>query len=171
MAKVFPKCKTCEQGELRPQKVYRMSIPVVIIGWLFLLPGFLGMMVGCSMMVGAGKVASDVSNTNGGNETEIRNKLSAGGVPENIIADVLAMKSADKIDMTGLDDKKKTLVRTSVTEYTIGKGGQVVAAAAGGIFSVVIIVFSFCSGLLGWLLTMKKKVLKCNACEAVIAAS
>jgi hypothetical protein len=44
------------------------------------------------------------------------------------------------------------------------------AAIAGGL-SLVVMLMSFCGGLLGWLLTMKKRVLQCGSCEAIVQAS
>jgi hypothetical protein len=41
---------------------------------------------------------------------------------------------------------------------------------AGG-FSLFIIITSFIGGRLGWLLVMKKTVLRCPHCQAVVAAS
>ncbi len=43
--------------------------------------------------------------------------------------------------------------------------------AAVGIFSMVLGFSFLVAGLLGWLLVMKKKILQCNYCGAVVAAS
>jgi hypothetical protein len=43
-------------------------------------------------------------------------------------------------------------------------------AIAGGV-SVVFGIISLVGGLLGWLLIMKKKILQCTNCGAVVAAS
>ena len=63
-----------------------------------------------------------------------------------------------------------TLVGTTDTVNTGGAdtGGVLVVS---GVISVFVIICSFVGGLLGWLLTMKKKVLKCNSCGAVVDAS
>lgn len=36
-------CRTCNGGELRKRKVYRMNAVVVLIGYIVLIPSFLGM--------------------------------------------------------------------------------------------------------------------------------
>ena len=37
-------CKVCNHGTLVPKKVYRMSAPVVVIGFIFLVPAILGLL-------------------------------------------------------------------------------------------------------------------------------
>ena len=54
-------------------------------------------------------------------------------------------------------------VASAVMAFTSVKSGGVVAGA-------IVAVASFVSGLLGWLLIMKKDVLKCNSCGAVVPA-
>lgn len=44
------------------------------------------------------------------------------------------------------------------------------AIVTGG-FAVIIGISSFVGGLLGWLLVMKKRVLQCSVCGAVVNAS
>ena len=94
-----PTCRVCNAGVLEMKTKYRMSVPVILIGYIFLIPSVLGMFVG------------------------------------------------------------------GVTLFSAGAD----SAAACGI-SVFVIVASFVAGLFGWLLTMKKKVLQCSNCGAVVNA-
>jgi hypothetical protein len=48
-----PPCKVCERGVLVPKKVFRMSGPVVIIGFIFLIPSILGMSASALVLVTA----------------------------------------------------------------------------------------------------------------------
>jgi hypothetical protein len=100
-----PRCRTCGVGSLMLQKRYRMSAPVVAIGYIILVPTVLFIIVCVFSMV---EVAG-LSNSDG-------------------------------------------------------------SAFAGGILIVVAVV-AFVGGLLGWLLIMKKKVLVCTHCSAVVPAS
>jgi hypothetical protein len=53
-------------------------------------------------------------------------------------------------------------------------GGAIGAGAATGIAGgmAIFMIFGFmCSGLVGFLLTMKKRVLQCKSCGAIVAAS
>lgn len=98
-----PQCKTCDVGALKLKTRYRMSTPVVIIGYLILMPSVL-FIIGCivAMM----------------------------NMPSNI------------------------------------EGSAMFNSAM-----MVCIITGFVSGLLGWLLVMKKKVLVCSHCSAVTPAS
>jgi hypothetical protein len=104
-------CKTCDQGQLILRKKYRMSGPVVLIGYILLVPSILGVIISIVSFVG---VSSTPSN---------------GGT--------------DAAAVTGL---------------------------VGG-FTLLIGVAFFVSGLVGWLLVMKKKVLQCNVCGAAVNAA
>jgi hypothetical protein len=83
---------------LTPRKVYRMSGPVVAIGFILLIPSILGMLF--AIMLGA----------------SVNNDIAAG-------------------------------------------------------VALVFGVASFVGGLLGWLLVMKRRVLQCSVCGAVVNAS
>jgi hypothetical protein len=96
-------CKVCDKGLLTLKKKYRMSGPVVAIGYILLIPSALGMAFSLLMFV-----------------------------------------------MT-----------------TAFRGG---VGLAEGI--IIFIALSFLViGLLGWLLVMKKQVLQCNLCGAVVNAT
>ena len=100
-----PKCQTCGMGSLRLEKRYRMSTPVVAIGFIILIPSVLFVII-CVV-------------------TMFR---------------VAALPTSDGSSMaTGI-----------MFFFAIG---------------------AFVSGLLGWLLIMKKKVLSCTHCSAIVPAS
>ena len=86
--------------------MYRMSGVVVVIGYIFLIPSVLGMLVNACLFVAMSRSIS-----------------------------------------------------------TSPAGGMM-----GGAF-LFLIFLSFVGGLLGWLLVMKKSVLKCTHCGAVVATS
>lgn len=100
-----PHCRTCGIGTLRLEKRFRMSTPVVVIGYIFLIPSVLGVLIFVMTMFRL----ADTSNTSG-------------------------------------------------------------STMASGIAFFFAVAF-FVSGLLGWLLVMKKKVLACTHCSAVVPAS
>jgi hypothetical protein len=83
-----------------------MSAPVVVIGYIFLIPSILGVLAGCLLLF-----------------------LSAG-----------ASDSGSSMFIVGG-------------------------------FAVTVIVSAFVGGLLGWLLVMKKRVLECENCGAIVPAS
>jgi hypothetical protein len=102
---LVPRCQTCGSGTLRLEKTYRMSTPVVAIGYIILVPSLLWI-IGCVT----------------------------------------------------------TMFRLSALPSSDGS-----SMATGMLFFLA--VLGFVSGLLGWLLIMKKKVLRCTHCSATVQAS
>ena len=59
-------CRVCQQpGSLEIRKIHRFSTPVVVIGWLILIPTFLGMSCGTIGLVGAGGMAAQSAQSGG----------------------------------------------------------------------------------------------------------
>ena len=114
-----PLCRTCEVGRLKKLNQYRMSVPVVVIGYFLLVPSAIGILL-------------------------------------NIVGLVFYLIGAG------------TVVSQSATQ---DKGIAVLATTLGSGFFLFFLVVSFIGGIFGWLLIMKKKVLQCTHCGAVIAAS
>jgi len=50
---VLLRCKVCDQGTLEHKRVYRMSGPVVFIGYILLIPSILGILFSALMFVGS----------------------------------------------------------------------------------------------------------------------
>ena len=55
-------CKVCERGSVEQRKIFRMSMPVVVIGFILLIPSVLGMLF-CAFAV---LVGLSNSGSNGG---------------------------------------------------------------------------------------------------------
>jgi hypothetical protein len=114
-----PLCRTCGLGSLVKLNQYRLSLPVVVIGYFLLVPSAIGMLFSIfglvSYMISGGAV------------------ISQSAAPDKEVA--------------------------------------VMAAMFGSGFFIFLLVMSFIGGIFGWLLIMKKKVLQCTHCGAVVAAS
>jgi hypothetical protein len=54
-----PSCKVCDRGTLVKKKLFRMSGPVVAIGFILLIPSILGMTVSASMFLENAKSVAD----------------------------------------------------------------------------------------------------------------
>ena len=52
LSQFHPRCKVCEYGDLVPKKIFRMSGPVVAIGFILLVPSVLGMAMSALMFFG-----------------------------------------------------------------------------------------------------------------------
>jgi hypothetical protein len=110
-----PTCKVCERGMLVPKKIFRMSGPVVAIGFILLIPSVFGIIAAAVLFFGL--IATNVAGPSSATDTP------------NVV-------------------------------NVIGQG-----------FAIALGIASFVGGLLGWLLIMKKRVLKCSVCGATINAS
>jgi len=166
-AEIHPLCRTCGQGALVPRKTFRMSGPVVVIGFILLIPSVLGMLFGILTLVGIGMAQSETP----GMDPETRTRLQAQQVPEPVITQVAASKPIDEAQLTALTPQQRTAVRDAQSSVSAGKDRwRAAGVVAGGLF-IFIIVMSFVSGLLGWLLVMRKRVFQCTRCGAVVPAS
>ena len=164
-----PSCKVCERGVLVPKKIYRMSGPVVVVGYILLIPSILGMSF--SFLVFFGVIiagGSEASRARSEAITEMRH----ADVPEPIISAVIEnpdldttalMDRVSMYQLSWIDDAQKKL-RSANTQAGLG-------AMFGGGLALVIGIACFVGGLLGWLLVMKKRVLQCSVCKATVSAS
>jgi hypothetical protein len=55
-------CKVCNRGVLVPKRIYRLSAPVVAIGYIFLIPSVLGMIAGGLIFFGVIAQGGDESS-------------------------------------------------------------------------------------------------------------
>jgi hypothetical protein len=172
-------CKVCDRGTLLHKKVFRMSGPVVAIGFILLIPSVIGMGIGLF-----GFLASAAPNAEQARISQIRDYATSGlrrnGVPETTIKAVLDAVSdgrdqevrqltaeMPRADSSWVYDAQEKLRNAGL----VGKGKSDFGTALGTAFSIGLLVGSFVGGLLGWLLVMRKRVLQCSLCRAVISAS
>ncbi len=160
-----PLCRTCGQGALSTRKTFRMSGPVVVIGFILLIPSVLGMLFGIFMLFITGAASTQTSVSG---ERKIR---AAQDVPEPIIAEVIAKKSVGNAELESLSPEKQSAIHDAQLSASAQRVGAGAATVIVGGFSLFIVVASFVGGLLGWLLMMRKRVLQCVRCGAVVAAS
>jgi len=163
-----PLCRTCGQGALIRGKVFRMSGPVVAIGFILLIPSILGMLFGFLMLFATG-VAS--SQTSASGEREIRARLVAQQIPEPIISEVATGKTVSDAELVSLTYEQRAAVHDAQLSASAQKVGAGAGTVIAGGFSLFVIIMSFIGGLLGWLLIMRKRVLQCPLCGAVVPAS
>jgi hypothetical protein len=145
-----------------------MSIPVVVIGFILLVPSILGILFGGLMLFGSA-AAGPAAATSG--EREVRTRLSAQRIPDRIIEDVVASNPIDDSRLVGLTPQQQSAVHEAQMTSSVNKIGAGAGTACGVGFALLMIVGSFVGGLLGWLLIMRKRVLQCARCGAVVAAS
>lgn len=152
------------------RKSFRMSAPVVVIGFVLLVPSILGMLGGLLFLLSTFKAANDPQNALSA-QVEARSAMQSQGVPEAIISGVVTGASVSDHEVRRLAPAQALAVqqaRSSIAASQVGRGMGVVVA---GGFSLAMIVGSLVGGLLGWLLVMRKRILQCTHCRAVVAAS
>ena len=181
-----PTCKTCDTGTLNHRKIHRMSPVVVFIGWVLLIPSILGI-VGAA--IGAAITVSGAAAVSAGDhsaETRPQRVEEAFGAR----FDEVGLSREYLVRLTNLDGENVEIasddeiasmtreqrdVLADATTFAMRDRVSSGAAALGGAMGIFVFgligVGSLVSGLLGWLLVMKKKVLQCTNCGAVVAAS
>ena len=145
-----------------------MSGPVVVIGFILLIPSVLGILFGLLMLVATGTASSQTSRSG---EREIRARLVSQQVPEPIITEVVTGKPVSDAELVPLTYQQRATVHDAQLSASAKKVGAGAPTVIAGGFSFFVIVASFVGGLLGWLLIMRKRVLQCARCGAIVPAS
>jgi len=161
-------CKTCDRGSIHQKKKYRMSGMVVFIGYVFLIPSLLGLAFSALLIVSTGRAGGEVSAIM---EEPTRSTLEDAQVPEDIIVKVLDFDGLTDAERESLTSRQRSAVTAAQLGLAAGTVGAGAGVAVAGAIAVALGVASLVGGLLGWLLTMRKKVLQCDNCGAVVPAS
>lgn len=161
-------CKTCESGSLEKRKRYRMSGVVVLIGYILLIPSLLGIAVATMGVAATGSASEEVESSM---KQDARQELGAAAIPTRITQQVIERGSVPQADLSQLTEAQRRTVERVELQLSAGTAGAGAGVLLAGGASFLFGVLSLIGGLLGWLLVMKKAVLQCNACGAVVAAS
>ncbi len=170
---LYVPCKICDRGVLTRKKIFRMSAPVVVIGFILLIPSILGILLSAFMFF---TVASTATRLNSKSDRERAIvAMQYADVPEAIIQAVLDRDTA-KVTEWENDAHPPAymavrVVREEQSSLGAGAAGAGIGTAIGGGAAVLFGVCSFVGGLLGWMLIMRKRVLQCATCGAVVNAS
>jgi hypothetical protein len=189
-------CKICDRGTLRQKSVYRLSGPAVAIGYILLIPSVIGMTV-CLFMF----VSSSVSATNqpyqSASDAKYRLNCAKGMkqayyrqhgtiasqkfIEQSCECFLSVYKETGSVtsapDTCGKQLRDGTLATPSKevdTFYSDGSTNSSSENEASKVTRNIAFIFgvmSFVGGLFGWLLVMKKQVLQCDLCGAVVNAS
>jgi hypothetical protein len=203
-------CKVCDSGTLVSKKVFRMSGPVVAIGFIFLIPSVLGMLFSAllffgfiALPAGGGLGTSDnVARRPFQSDFDASFRKSCAASVKQKNQEVGYYASQQLIEQycecalsafkdTGSTESAYQTCFQRAQDGTLEQPSQDVDALysnntshqsrdreatnlvsiLGGGFAVVLGISSFVGGLLGWLLVMRKRVLQCDVCGAVVNAS
>lgn len=145
-----------------------MSGIVVFIGYLFLVPSMIGVVIGLATAVGSGAVGESQKAEMLREETQA---LMAMGVPQ-ASAEVIANPDADaSAAINSLHEALRSDVVYKRQLILAGETGTQIGVGLGAMAGIGIALSSLVGGLIGWLLIMKKMVLMCTDCGATVAAS
>ena len=163
-------CKVCDSGAMQHQKVNRLSGPAVAIGYLLLIPSICGIILAASMflMVIFGAAATASGETAREVHMEALEDLD---IPTELVGKIQRDEDLSAAERESLTNEQ----RSAIDAIELSMAGS---AAAGGCFAFLgttfaafIAVTSFVGGLIGWLLVMRKKVLRCDHCGAIVEAA
>ncbi|TWU39981.1 hypothetical protein Q31b_32970 [Novipirellula aureliae] len=162
-------CKTCDGGTMYATKMHRLSGPAVFIGYLILIPSVLGVLLGMGIGVLGVIGSAAVPSASKAVATET---LTESGIDANLAERIVSLQiSVDDPEIESLSDELQVIVTKARREVISGTAATGVGFVAFGGGAICFSVFCFMNGLIGWLLTMKKKVLQCSACRAIVDAS
>lgn len=150
------------------KKKYRLSPVVVLIGYIILIPSLLGIALGGLTFAGVGTVTAEGFEAT---RVDAERELEQAGIPAALVAKVVDSQVITAEDRVGLSDEQLRILDEVDIQVMASKAGVGIGTALAGGFSIMLMLISFVSGLLGWLLVMKKKILQCTNCQAVVAAS
>ncbi len=154
-----------------------MSGPSVVIGYILLIPSVCGMAF-CILSIIS--IELQPSQRYVSARDAAISEMRENDVPEEVILQVVAhpdREPADYIAYPGIPMVQYSWVKDATEK--LRAGSQVLisddnATRVGQALAERMFLFlgiaAFVSGLLGWLLVMKKRVLQCNICSAVINA-
>jgi hypothetical protein len=121
-------CKVCDRGALVRMTKYRLGVPVVVIGYIFLIPCVLGMFFSSIVLLGV-LVFGATASANFRNDSII--KMRRAGVPEMIIESVLSKSGLQEVESWKNDLQERYRVvssqRQAITDARI-HGDQAIAA-------------------------------------------
>lgn len=159
-----------------------MSGPVVFIGFILLIPSVLGVIFSALMFFG---VLSSADNTGESDRITREVRASMQDYVPTLLIDAVIDGRNDYVDswirqeyidhgnpfqIAGARDIERRVREAQERLRSINTTSGIGVIVGTGV-SIAFGVASFVGGLLGWLLVMRKRVLQCSVCNAVLNAS
>ena len=167
------KCEKCSHGQMYKTKVFRLSKPLVVIGYIILslaiaVPTIFGIatLLGTTATVAVASKTDDQVRASGVRELE-----QISGLPKVVIIDYKEDGKVSNTNMALVKNTDKNKVEQIVRKYaypdiapaaTVATAG--VMAAFGGAVTLLILGGSVMWFIIGFLLIMRKKVWRCIDC-------
>jgi hypothetical protein len=179
-------CKVCDAGYLSRESVPRFGGCVCSIGHIFLLPTYLGCLLALGMLAGAiiEKIAETSSPPKHLASTVLapmKRELLEHGIDEATAKRVVTLDYFPPSDLLTMTEEQKNLI--GHTQETIRAMDAAAAPPANPMAkptpsigatilgSGFVVLVSLVTGVFGFILVMKRAILKCSNCGAVTPAS
>jgi hypothetical protein len=157
------RCARCGRDAVVPAKVRRYTGAVVVLGFLLIVGGVIGVGMGAVARWGGKQIAAAAERP----PEERRRDLEAAGVPERLIA-----KAMGETEEPMTANEFAMLDETQLTAFQqaqFGTFGDRISPDVVRRLSRILLVASAIALLIGWTLRQKKEVLRCAACGQVAA--
>jgi hypothetical protein len=161
-------CKTCEQGTLRHRKRYRLSGPAVFLGYVIGVPSGLGLILAGLLFLLTGSATASSSDTI---RTSMAQDLVDRGLPAAVASRAVTGPPFSRAELERMPEDHQRMIELQRSAQLGADAGAGLFALMGGGASLCVGVSSLFGLLIGYLLTMTKRVLECTACGATLAAS
>jgi len=169
MNKDQPQCKVCDNGSLYKKKIYRLPSPIFVFGYIFLIPSLLLIPIVILLFL-TGIIGGPARIKKINQETRL--KLEAAKIPQAVIdKSSRSLLSLNAIDLQGLSKEQIRLIKKLQFDNAKGNVSTVAAGGFAVLLSIILGLFAVIGTIVGFLLTMKKKVLQCSGCEAIVPIS
>jgi hypothetical protein len=157
-----------------------MSTPVVVIGFLLLIPCVVGILLCAtfSLLVASGATAGSITLPREERSAAI-SSMQRAQVPVSVINAVVSGNSTEIDEWLNSDYGgggppplfQQAVVKQAQSDLRVNTFGLGFLAVLSGGIAFIVAICCFIGGLLGWLLVMKKRVLQCSFCRCTISAS
>ena len=165
-------CEKCQSGEMVSTSVRRMSPGLVVIGWIFLSMGLLGLAsAGCVALVGTATTGGAAGQTLTEGKERTRAQIEELGVDPTVAGEFERTGRVSDATLAQLDEADRAKVERILSGHAAQTAGAVAGAGllagAGAAFVLFVGIISLPTFIVGLLLTLKKKVWRCGGCGYV----
>ncbi|MEM8709469.1 MAG: hypothetical protein AAGG01_00840 [Planctomycetota bacterium] len=176
-------CKVCDKGQLLPTKLHRLNAPAVVLGWLLIVLSCIGFAQAARDTYSL--ASSPDSGTTFADEAKRRaepdlitryaDDFEGAGIPHSYLTTLAEGRRLSSQQRAWLSVKQNMLIGSVEAARGLlvlgAKAAPVIAETVVVPLIAIVSVTSILLALFGSLLVMKKRVLQCTHCGAVVAAS
>jgi tetrahydromethanopterin S-methyltransferase subunit F len=150
---------------MSPIKIFRLSLPLAIIGYFLILASLGSVATGGIMaLVGIGVSASSASVA----KSEATEKLEALALPAALIEEFKRSGDISETRLAALDTRDRLQANSVLADYRLQSGlsgaATGIAGLMGGAMAGGLLVISLPILIVGLLISLRKKIRHCKAC-------